>query len=630
MKTYRKKMIFGIIIILFFSNILTISVNANEKEPAFQTIEFYQEFSEPVIEKNEEYLRINVKETNSYTSKPGEPNLPKFTKTFELPWGSKISDVICRYSDSVNRILTNKVEPVPIYRPVSINKIQSDKTIDSIVYKSSSFFPSDWYYFQTGVGLNKDGKHVLYLTIYIYPVRYIPQKNIIEYIEHCNIIINYEKMDITSFDDNVYDLIVISPLEFANNLTKLVEHKNSYDMQTTLLLLEDIIETYPGRDTPEKIKHCIKYAVEKWGIKYVLLVGDMKHIPIRNTDAYPWREFHGSGILTDLYYSDLYDENYNFATWDTNEDSIFGQVIYNQSHNQIEMEVIDDVDLYADVHIGRLACRNIKEVDIVADKIISYEENTYEKTWFKRIVLAGGDTFPPSSGAALFVYEGEITNEKVAQQLPDFEHIKLWASKRNLNAFTFNRAINKGAGFVSYAGHGFEHGWGTYKPNALRKSMGFTNPLYYTPFIQFLKNENMLPIIFWDACLTAKLDFNIGDLASYYKEIRTIIKIMGVDIDPTNYLPSFAWCFLIEEDGGAIGTIGATRPAYSDVDKNGIHSGAGYLDFQFFKAYEDGINFGDMYTQAQAGYINNIGRDYFTIEEYILLGDPSLITGGYP
>jgi hypothetical protein len=630
MKIYRKKMIFGIITILFFSSLQAISVNANEIEPEFQLIKFQQDFSNPVIEKNEEFSSIKVKEANSFNNKPGEPNLPMFSKTFELPWGSKISDIIFQSSDSVSRLIKNKIEPVPIYRPVSFYTIQPEKTIDSGVYQCSSLYPTDWYSYQQGAGLNKNGKHVLYVTIYIYPVRYIPQKNIIEYIKHCKIIINYEKMDITSFDDNIYDLILISPSEFANNLTKLIEHKNSYNMKTTLVLLENIIEKYPGRDTPEKIKYCIKYAVEKWGIKYVLLVGDIKHIPIRNTDAYPWKEFHGSGILTDLYYSDLYDENFNFASWDTNNDSIFGQVIYNWTHNQIEMEVIDEVDLYADIHIGRLACRNIKEVEIVVDKIISYEVDTYEKAWFKKIVLAGGDTFPPSTGSPLFVYEGEITNEKVAQQLPEFEHKKLWASKRNLNAITFNRAINKGAGFVSYAGHGFEHGWGTYKPNALRKSMGFTNPLYYTPFIQFLNNNNMLPIIFWDACLTAKLDFNIGDLASYYKEIRTIIKLIGVEIDPTNYLPSFAWCFLIEEDGGAIGTIGATRPAYSHVNKNGVHSGAGYLDFQFFKAYEDGINFGNMYTQSQAGYINNIGRDYFTIEEYILLGDPSLITGGYP
>jgi len=36
-----------------------------------------------------------------------------------------------------------------------------------------------------------------------------------------------------------------------------------------------------------------------------------------------------------------------------------------------------------------------------------------------------------------------------------------------------------------------------------------------------------------------------------------------------------------------------------------------------------------MMTGAQNDYINNVGPDYFTIEEFILLGDPSLMVGGF-
>jgi hypothetical protein len=159
--------------------------------------------------------------------------------------------------------------------------------------------------------------------------------------------------------------------------------------------------------------------------------------------------------------------------------------------------------------------------------------------------------------------------------------------------------------------------------------MQFPDPLYYTPYIQFLKNCDMLPIIFFDACLTAKLDFNLSDLKSYYKGIRNLLKIYGFDYNPENYFPSFAWAFLMKEDGGAIATVGATRPAYSWVNEEGIHGGAGYLDWMFFKSYKEGITVGEMMTQAQISYMNDLSRDYFTIEEYILLGDPSLKIGGY-
>ena len=89
---------------------------------------------------------------------------------------------------------------------------------------------------------------------------------------------------------------------------------------------------------------------------------------------------------------------------------------------------------------------------------------------------------------------------------------------------------------------------------------------------------------------------------------------------------------MIEKDGGAIGTIGATRPAYSFVDDEGekVHSGAGYLDWMFFRGYKEGKTLGEMFTYAQTSYLNNRFLDYFTIEEYMLLGDPSLMVGGYP
>jgi len=428
----------------------------------------------------------------------------------------------------------------------------------------------------------------------------------------------------------IYDLVIITPATFSENLQPLVEHKNNYNMKTALVTLDFIYGNFTGRDKAEQIKYFIKSAIEEWHINYVMLVGDIKKLPIRETRAYPWHGW-GDNILSDLYYADIYDENHTFCSWDANENNTFGEVSYEFERFPPKMIDIDGVDLYPDVHVGRLACTNSKEVDIVVNKIITYEENTYNQIWFKKIILAGGDTFPPSKGSPFFVYEGEITNAKVAQQLPDFEHVKLWSSKRNLNAFTFNRAISKGAGFVSYAGHGFEHGWGTYRPNALREKMGITHPLYYTPFVKYLKNQDRLPIIFFDACLTAKLDFNITDLGRYYPRLPNLLNILtGKIYDPSEFFPCFAWSFIAKENGGAVATIGATRPAYTFVDRDGVYAGAGYLDVSFFRAYEEGVTVGEMLTQAQIDYLDNVGKDYFTIEEYLLLGDPSLMVGGYP
>jgi hypothetical protein len=39
---------------------------------------------------------------------------------------------------------------------------------------------------------------------------------------------------------------------------------------------------------------------------------------------------------------------------------------------------------------------------------------------------------------------------------------------------------------------------------------------------------------------------------------------------------------------------------------------------------------GQMMTQAQNEYITDVPNDAFTVEEFALLGDPSLMIGGYP
>jgi len=55
-----------------------------------------------------------------------------------------------------------------------------------------------------------------------------------------------------------------------------------------LTTLEYIYANFPRWDKAEKIKHFIKHVVDNWNVAYVLLVGDIKRLPIRTTYAYPW------------------------------------------------------------------------------------------------------------------------------------------------------------------------------------------------------------------------------------------------------------------------------------------------------------------------------------------------------
>ncbi len=626
----NKIIVSGIILFLIISSgcsVLGNNLAIEEQDSSEGKIKFSKAFSEPKIIKNDNFIKIDIKEANEIKAIDNNPKIPFFTKTFELPFNSNIKNINTSISNvfekDLSQVLTkNHFQKLTTMKDSNLIEIKNEKKISNTEF--------DWYEINKGTGLNKENRHVLFISLDVYPVHILSEENKLEYIKDIKIEIDYDEPSFKSEKENSVDLLIISPKEFKPDLVKLVNHKNNYNIKTNLTTLDYIYENYQGRDAQEKIKFYIKEKLDNLSIKYVLLVGSIKKLPIRSTDAYPWRGF-GSNILSDLYYADIYDENFSFCTWDSNDNDVFGEADYEYKTFPPKVYNYDNVDLYPDVHIGRIACRNNKEVKTMVNKIINYEKNTYDQLWFKKIILAGGDTFPPGKLAPFNVFEGEITNEKVSQQLPDFEPIKLWSSKRNLNAFTFNRAINRGAGFLTYAGHGFEHGWGTYRANALRSKMGITNPLYYTPFLQGLKNNDKLPIVFFDACLTAKLDFNMTSLKNYYPKMANIIRLLtGFDHNPDNYFPCFAWSMVSKEGGGSIAAIGSTRPAYTLVDEDGVYMGAGYLDVHFFKSYYEGITVGEMLTHSQIDYLNNKGEDIFTLEEFILLGDPSLRVGGFP
>ena len=81
--------------------------------------------------------------------------------------------------------------------------------------------------------------------------------------------------------------------------------------------------------------------------------------------------------------------------------------------------------------------------------------------------------------------------------------------------------------------------------------------------------------------------------------------------------------------GGAIATIGSTRTGYSYTTQEGAIEGGSRLIVEFFKAYEPGIIISDMFNEAQSQCLQNTWHDAITMEEYNLIGDPSLKIGGY-
>ncbi|UCF49138.1 MAG: hypothetical protein JSU91_05160 [Thermoplasmatales archaeon] len=580
------KKIFSILILQIFI-ISTIGAIATPENINFDTVHINESItiSKPKIIDESDFSTILLDEGNSYLLDSGSPMIPTVNKVYELPFGSKINNIDVSYNGNHEILLTKFIKPAKQPTPVGMDlKIQPDMEI----YSNSDIFPKDKFTYRTGSGMSDD-EHVLFLTIQCYPVWYNPGENILHYSDSIDIDISYSKGGYENTASADYDLVVISPKIFSSNLQKFIDHKNSLGINSFFKDVDEIYDEFSGRDKPEQIKNYIKYAIENLNLSYVLLVGGINYVPIRMT-AIGW-DHSTMHLPTDLYYADIYDGNGDFCTWDSNNNNIFGEYNWDDGN-------IDDVDLYADVYLGRIPCDKNIDLKIIINKIITYENNAYNSDWFNRILLLGGDTFPHHG-----VIEGELVTSRIAEEMDGFNSIFLWTSEETFKPLRINREATKGAGFVSYSGHGYLYGFGTSPPNVEKRIE------YFTWYLPGMLNGNKLPIVFFDACLTATLDYKLFDLFK---------------------IPGFAYSIVKKPFGGAVASIGATRVAFTDVDWHGVNGGASYLNLHFFMNYEEGISVSEMLTKSQNDYINYVYEDCITLEEFILIGDPSLKTGGYP
>ncbi len=565
----------------------------------------------PIIQTNERFSIVSNIESNTFLLTPGNPKLPKISRTITLPFKSTISSMKITQKDLPETImLEKKIQPNPVPQPTS-HQQPAELILNEEVYSSSTLYPKNNIEYVLSTGL-QNGKHVSFLTINWHPIQYNPIENFLQYNTNISINISYSPpIERISFPDT-YDLVIIAPTTFSEELIPLMTHKTTHGVETLFKSTEEIYQQYTGRDKPEQIKYFIKDAVESYGIDSVLLIGNIDLMPMRRAAI---RVYHDDDILTDLYYADIFDNQGDFSSWDSNNNDKFSE--YNWDDG-----LLDEVDLYPDIYVGRLPCKNSKEVKTMVDKIITYENTASQESWYHRLLLMAGDTFPNHG-----VIEGELVTSNIADEMTNygFEAITLWTSQNTFDPININRELNKGAGFVSYSGHGYEQGFGTSPPNVEERIE------YFSPYLVGVFNKDKLPVVFFDACSTTKLDFTVEELHDWYPTpmVKILTWLEGESYEMDNYYPCVSWQIVKKINGGAIASIGSTRVAFTGVDEDGAHWGAGFLNTHFFDAYQPGKSLASLFTSAQTDYLNTVGKECITLEEFTLIGDPSLQLGGY-
>ncbi|MFO7678194.1 MAG: C25 family cysteine peptidase [Thermoplasmatota archaeon] len=592
--------------------------------------------SAPMIIESETYISVELDEATSFLINDHEPILPRVTKYFILPVGSTVLDASVEFSGETTQILSNKIHPAP--EPI-IGSMDHVKPLQesSEIYETDALYPEETYTYRIASGRYKDQGHVMFVIFNCYPVRYNPVKNELVSYENIEITVTYKEptAPAQTISEDEYDLLIIAPSKFAKEVEPLVSHKKDHGMATKLVTVEEIYAEYTqGRDDPENIKLFIKDEFDNYDITYVLFVGGQIgqtkqwYIPVRTTNNYAGSPFE-YGVDSDLYYADLYKENGTvFECWDSNENDIFAEYM------PTSKDIIDGIP---DVFVGRLACRNLFEVRTVVRKIINYEQTRADDSWFKNMLLIAGDTYPDAGEPD--AYEGEIYTDVSASYMDGFSFQRLWAST---GALTGQKvvvdAINNGAGFIHMAGHANPSVLVTHPPRqkdekiVILQMYNFFKPLNINPK---LRNRNMLPVVVIGGCHNSQ--FNVS-LRNFFIELRDQgSEYFDYDFYKMEWVPKcFSWWLVSRPNGGSIIAIGNTGlgmglPGYNYP--NGLN---GWLLPRFFYNYgQEGIEYaGAVHSAAITDYalefdINTKNTDRQMLEQWPLLGDPSLLIGGY-
>lgn len=606
---------------------------------------------------DESYLELRINEGNGYLHQSGNPILPISRNSLTLPFGSRIIDISCEVGTIKIMTLTDKIIPAPNNIVTNMQNTEAVYHQNQAIYNSYELFPKNWFDYSVGVGLDENSEHKTFLNIWSYPARYSPLSNEIHYVDNMNIEIIYELSDKNPFLTVAsYDMVIIAPNVFSDEIQSLITHKNRYGIETILKTTESIYNEYEGVDKPEEIKYFIKDAIETLGVKYVMLVGGMTsliigksrddqnqgtkdwHIPVRYTNLQESGGTYDPGFISDLYYADIYEEGGAFSSWDKDKNGESdGTFAYWRGLAGFNRDIID---LYPDVYVGRLACRNENEVKTVVSKIIDYERLKHKSNWYDTMILIGGDSHDDSGTN---YNEGEVACDYVQENyMSEFNPVKLYASNKDIkpefipSPTNIVNEITRGAGHLLFEGHGHPGSWNTHWPGIF--SWGDTPGGIDVADFSGIKNGLELPVVVIGGCHNSQ--FNVTLTATTLEE-----PFMWTHGEPV--AECFSWHLVRLSTGGTIASLGNTGLGYGAIGNHGDQDGdgidlpdtleavGGYQIHMFYKTIAEGKDIlGEVWGGAEKKYLDTYPgmkdlTDAKTVEQWPLLGDPSLKIGGY-
>ena len=211
----------------------------------------------------------------------------------------------------------------------------------------------------------------------------------------------------------------------------LILHRRNHGLTATLVTIEDILGSYAGTDNAEKLRNFILDAYNNWETDYVLLGGDVAVVPMRKL----WCEAYPNGPV-DQIPSDLYFQCLD-GTYDSDGDGLWGEPEDGPDEA--------DVDMLAEVYIGRASAEDAQEMANWIYKTLAYE-STAPNDPFLNTALMAGEYLGPNFGPGIFSYAKCF-----------MEEIRLGASTAGYTTLGF--AANPGVTVDTLYDYGLESQW---------------------------------------------------------------------------------------------------------------------------------------------------------------------------
>ena len=432
-----------------------------------------------IFSKSDGYDIVDLKGYPSLI-KPGAPRIPRVIQTLIIPADARPTSIEIINENTIDIPGTYNIYPAQPNIPLPMpGKTFKPKEIpaNTTIYSSNNIYPN------VGIRINGMGNKNGYklVQIEIYPLRYIPLKGFLQFTTSITYKLEYAEDEIPSTiptirqkeifgkevrsivanpDDVVpfapevfhsrtpsflpsgyYEYVIISEPPMDTVFQRLADWKTKKGVPATVVTVSWINSSYSGYDIQEKIKNFITDAHTNWGTIYVLLAGAADQKTSGQNIVPARRAFYtisGVGyyndedtIPSDLYYSDL-DNN-----WDTNGNHVWG-------------ELSDNIDMYADVYVGRAAVYNISQAQNFVYKVLTYEKNP-PFDYIKKMMLP--------TGVLWSSYEERPMQDSIARMTPaGWFDAKMYERTGNISEQGMIDSINTGYNMGHWEGHGNEVG----------------------------------------------------------------------------------------------------------------------------------------------------------------------------